>query len=44
VGVIAHSCGVKEPRELQRKHARVMTENGTSVLLAELHPDVKEEK
>lgn len=43
VGVIAHSCGVKEARELQRKHARVMTENGTSVLLAELHPDVKEE-
>lgn len=31
VGVIAHSCGVKEPRELQRKHARIVMDNGSSV-------------
>ena len=31
VGVIAHSCGVREPRELNRKHARIVTEFGQSV-------------
>lgn len=41
VGVIAHSCGVKEPRELKRFHARIVTENGLSIGLDELHPDVK---
>ena len=40
VGIIAHSCGVREPRELQRFHARVVTDNGLSVALNELHPDV----
>ena len=40
VGVIAHSCGVKEPRELKRFHARVVTNNGISIGLDELHPDV----
>jgi len=33
VGTIAHSCGVKEPRELAQKHARVVQENGLSVPL-----------
>ena len=37
VGVIAHSCGVREPRELQRMHARVVTENGRSIPLNELY-------
>ena len=37
VGVIAHSCGVKEPRELKRKHARVVTDNGMSVSLESLY-------
>lgn len=41
VGVIAHSCGVNEPRQLKRFHARVVTENGLSIGLDELHPDVK---
>lgn len=41
VGVIAHSCGVKEPRELKRFHARIVMNNGLSVGLDELHPDVK---
>jgi glutamate synthase domain-containing protein 2 len=40
VGIIAHSCGVKEPRELKRFHARVVGNNGLSVPLSELHPDV----
>ncbi len=37
VGVIAHSCGVREPRQLRRKHARVVIENGISVPLDELY-------
>lgn len=39
VGVIAHSCGVREPRELRRFHARIVTENGLSIPLNELHPE-----
>jgi glutamate synthase domain-containing protein 2 len=39
VGVIAHSCGVREPRELNRKHARIVTANGLSVSMATLYPD-----
>lgn len=39
VGMIAHSCGVHEPRELNRHHARMVSENGTSVSLAEIYPD-----
>lgn len=37
VGVIAHSCGVREPRQLRRIHARIVTENGQSVSLDELY-------
>ena len=40
VEVIAHSCGVKEPRRLRRFHARVVSANGLSLGLDELHPDV----
>ena len=40
VGVIAHSCGVKEPRELTRKHARVVADNGLSVPLSERYPEI----
>lgn len=36
VGIIAHSCGVKEPRELQRKHARIVQQDGSSISLKEL--------
>jgi glutamate synthase domain-containing protein 2 len=39
VGVIAHSCGVTEPRELQRAHCRVVQEDGSSVGLDHLFPD-----
>ncbi|MBV1930811.1 MAG: FMN-binding glutamate synthase family protein, partial [Porticoccaceae bacterium] len=31
VGTIAHSCGVREPRELSRSHARIVSELGQSV-------------
>lgn len=41
VGNIAHSCGVTSPRELRRYHARIVTENGLSVPLNELHPDIE---
>lgn len=41
VGVIAHSCGVKEPRQLRRFHARIVKDNGLSIGLDELHPDIK---
>ncbi|ROR35047.1 FMN-binding glutamate synthase family protein [Inmirania thermothiophila] len=38
VGVIAHACGVPEPRALRRFHARVVTERGISVPLDRLYP------
>jgi glutamate synthase domain-containing protein 2 len=41
VGIIAHSCGVAEPRRLRRFHARIMTETGRSISAAELFPDVE---
>jgi len=37
VGIIAHSCGVKSPRQLNRTHARVVQGNGLSIGLDELH-------
>lgn len=40
VGIIAHSCGVRSPRQLRRYHARVVQHNGLSTPLNELHPDV----
>ena len=33
VGMIAHSCGVKEPRQLEKKHVRIVMENGRSISL-----------
>lgn len=39
VGIIAHSCGVKEPRGLNRKHARIVNDNGRSVALSEIYPE-----
>lgn len=39
IGVISHSCGVREPRELNRAHARLMTSNGLSVSMATLYPN-----
>jgi len=42
VGIIAHSCGVKEPRELNRDHCRIVQNNGRTVLLSELYPTITE--
>ncbi|MFC3909698.1 FMN-binding glutamate synthase family protein [Legionella dresdenensis] len=39
IAIICHSCGVEEPRQLQRRHARIVRENGFSVPLSELFPD-----
>lgn len=36
---IAHSCGVNDPRELRRAHARVIGPNGMSVGLGEMFPE-----
>jgi len=41
VGLIAHSCGVRSPRELSRRHARIVQDNGTSTTLADIYPDIK---
>ncbi|GAB5488207.1 MAG: FMN-binding glutamate synthase family protein [Parasphingorhabdus sp.] len=38
VEVIAHSCGVDEPRQLGRKHVRIVQDTGKSVALDELYP------
>ncbi len=39
VGIIAHSCGVKEPRKLNRSHANIINEKGIPDPLDELFPD-----
>ncbi len=41
VGVIAHSCGVPEPRRLRRFHARQVMAEGTSLPLDTLYPEVE---
>lgn len=38
VGVIAHSCGVNEPRRLKRYHAHIVGDDGLSKAAADLHP------
>ena len=39
VGIIAHSCGVPEPRRLRRFHCRVVQANGISIPLDEMFPE-----
>jgi glutamate synthase domain-containing protein 2 len=41
VGIIAHSCGVEDPRQLRREHCRIVSGPGHSVPLSELYPMVK---
>jgi len=41
IGIIAHSCGVREPRQLKRFHCRIVQEGGRSVPLNEIYPDVQ---
>jgi glutamate synthase domain-containing protein 2 len=38
IGMIAHSCGVREPRQLRRRPCRIVTDDGRAVLLSELYP------
>ena len=40
IEVIAHSCGVPEPRRLKRMHCRVVMEDGKSIPLDVLYPNV----
>ena len=37
VGIIAHACGVDDPRLLRREHCRIVTGPGRSALLSELY-------
>ncbi len=41
IGIIAHSCGVPEPRRLRRFHCRMVQEDGRSIPLDELYPEVQ---
>jgi len=40
VGIIAHSCGVHDPRQLSRRHCRMVI-NGVSVPFEEMYPVVE---
>ena len=39
IGLIAHSCGVKHPRELSRYHCRIVQSDGKSISLDVLYPE-----
>ncbi len=39
VGVIAHSCGVTEPRALKRQHARIIQPDGSSIRISDLYAE-----
>jgi len=41
IGIIAHSCGVPEPRLLKRFHCRVVQNDGQSIPLDEVYPNVQ---
>ena len=41
VETIAHACGVGEPRQLRRHHARMVNANGDSMPLEELWPPIE---
>ena len=40
VETIAHSVGVAEPREMRRRHVRIVMDDGTSKQLNEIYPSV----
>jgi len=40
IGVIAHSCGVREPRFLRRYHASIMVHDGRVRPINEIYPDM----
>ena len=39
VGLIAHSCGVKQPRALDRSHVRIIENESRTVLMSEVYPE-----
>jgi len=41
VGIIAHSCGVKSPRALNRTHARIVMGNGLTKGMDEIFPELE---
>ena len=41
VGIIAHSCGVKEARQLSRRHCRIVQNNGRSKPMDEVFPNIR---
>ena len=41
VGIIAHSCGVNNPRALNRNHARIVMSDGSTKGMHELYPEPK---
>jgi glutamate synthase domain-containing protein 2 len=41
VGIIAHSCGVKEPRGLSRDHAHLINAQGVPAPMIESFPDAQ---
>ena len=41
VGIIAHSCGVKEARQLSRRHCRIVQSNGRSKPMDEVYPNIR---
>ena len=43
VGLIAHACGLRSPRELRRHHARVVQPDGRSIALDKLYPPAASE-
>jgi glutamate synthase domain-containing protein 2 len=44
IGIIAHSCGVREPRMLRRYHCRIVQQDGRSLALDQIYPDVEPRK
>ncbi|MEL7538982.1 MAG: FMN-binding glutamate synthase family protein [Pseudomonadota bacterium] len=40
VAIIAHSCGVANPRQLRRVHCRIVQEDGRSIPMSQLYPEV----
>jgi glutamate synthase domain-containing protein 2 len=44
VNMIAHACGVSEPRQLTRSHCRIVNQTGRSQLLSQIFPPVTRRK
>lgn len=41
VGMIAHSCGVEDPRDLNTSHARIVVETGKSISIKDYYAELK---